>query len=224
MNDITIIFLTANKLPKKWALYQKEKLLEAAPNTPIITLSREPLDWGTNMLQTEAYGQSNIWFQLLKGAKAATTKFIAVAEDDVLYPKEHFEFRPTEDLFAYNKNRFNLFAWGTPTYSWKERMGNFTLIAPRKLLIEALEERFRKYPKGTPAGMTGEIGKYEAKMGLTRPKCIWFETGISVVHIDHEYGLDQLSHAHRKRRGILQSYDIPYWGEARELVNKFKDE
>src|SRR5437016_5786451 len=99
MKDLTIIFLTASKLPKKWALFQKEKLLEAVPDTPIITISKEPLDWGTNILQTEPYGTSNIWVQLLKGAKTATTKFIAVAEDDVLYPKEHFEFRPPEDLF-----------------------------------------------------------------------------------------------------------------------------
>ncbi len=222
-NDITIIFLTANKVPKGWAQFQKEKLLEAAGGVPIITISREPLDWGINILQTEPYGTSNIYFQLLKGAKAAATKFIAVAEDDVLYPKEHFEFRPPEDTFAYNKNRFNLFTWDKPTYSWRERMGNFALIAPRKLAIEALEERFDKYPNGKEAAIIGEMGRsiIENKFGLKRRKALWFSTSISIIKIDHEYGSERLASTHRKKLSILRAYDIPYWGKAEDIIKQF---
>ena len=222
-SDITIIMLTANKVPKGWAKFHKEKLLEAINGAPIITISKEPLDWGMNLLQTEGYGPSNIYFQMLKGAKIATTDFIAMAEDDVLYPKEHFEYRPPQDSFAYNHNRLNLFNWGKPTYFWKNRMGNFTLIAPRKLLIEALEERFKKYPQGTLPHRTGELGRetIEHGLGLTHYKAIWFFTDISVIHIDHELSLDRLARSHRKRMGIMRSYDIPYWGRAEDIVKKF---
>ncbi len=222
-SDITIIMLTANRVPKKWAEFHKQKLIEAAGNSPIITISKEPLDWGINILQTEPYGISNIYFQLLRGAKMATTDYIGVAEDDALYPREHFEYRPPMDTFAYNQNRFNLFAWGKPTYSWKNRMGNFTLIAPRKLLIEALEERFKKYPNGTRGRSIGELGRanVENNFGLTPRKSSWFQTGISIIHIDHEYGVDQLAVTHRKSKGILQAYDIPYWGKAEDIVKKF---
>jgi hypothetical protein len=174
-SDITIIMLTANRVPKKWAAFHKQKLIEAAEGSPIITISREPLDWGVNILDTEDYSISNIYFQLLQGAKAATTEFIAVAEDDTLYPKEHFQFRPPEDSFAYNQNRFGVFRWSkTPTYFWKDRISNSTLIAPRKLAIEALEERFAKYPQGTPGGLTGELGRsnIEDKLGVKRQKAI----------------------------------------------------
>lgn len=222
-SDITIIMLTANKVPKGWAQFHKEKLLEAAGFAPIITVSMEPLDWGINVLQEASYGISNIYVQLLKGAKLANTDYIGVAEDDVLYPREHFEYRPPDNTFAYNMNRFNLFTWGKPIYSWKNRMGNFTLIAPRKLLIEALEERFQKYPRGTPDGITGELGRpnVEKKLGVTPRKAIWFSTETSVIHIDHEYGIDRLARTHRKGKGILQSYDIPYWGRAEDIVRKF---
>lgn len=222
-SDITIIMLTANKLPKGWVQFHKEKLIEAAGTSPIITISREPLDWGINLLQTEAYGISNIYFQLLKGAKMAETEFIGVAEDDILYPKEHFEYRPPPDTFAYNMNRFNVFTWGKPVYFWKNRMGNSTLVAPRKLTIEALEERFNKYPNGTPAGFTGELGRanIEDKLGVIRRKSEWFSTEISIVKIDHEFGIDRLARTHRKGKGILQSYDIPYWGKAEDIVKKF---
>ena len=222
-SDITIIMLTASKLPKQWAQFHKEKLLEAAGNAPIITISKESLDWGINLLQTEDYGISNIYFQLLKGAKAASTDYIGVAEDDTLYPKEHFEYRPPEDTLAYNKNKFGLFTWGKPTYFWKDRFKNSTLIAPRKLVIEALEERFSKYPNGTPPGYTGEMGRpnIEDKLGIQRRKAIWFETEISIIAIDHEFGIDRLARTHRKAMGILRSYDIPYWGKAEDIVKKF---
>lgn len=222
-NDLTVIFLTANKVPKKWAQFQKEKLLEAAGNYPIITMSKEPLDWGINVLQTGDYGVSNIYFQLLKGAKTATTDYIAVAEDDILYPKEHFQHRPPEDSFAYNQNRFNIFTWGQPTFFWKNRMTNSTLIAPRKLVIEALEERFKKYPIDTSTAIIGELGRafVENKFGLTPRKSVWFATEISIISIDHEYGIDHLAVTHRKRKGILQAYDIPYWGRAEDIIKQF---
>lgn len=223
-SDITIIMLTASRVPEKWAEFHKEKLLEATGTSPIITISREPLDWGINLLDTEPYEVSNIYFQLLRGAKEAKTDYIAVAEDDTLYPKEHFEYRPPMDTFAYNQNRFGLFTWGKPTYFWKDRISNSTLIAPRRLAIEALEERFNKYPNGTPKYFTGELGRpnIEDNLGVARRKSAWFSTEISVVRIDHELGIDRLSQTHRKGMGILRAYDIPYWGKAEDIIKKFK--
>lgn len=224
MSGLTIIMLTANRVPKEWAKFHKQKLLEAAGDSPIITISREPLDWGLNLLDEEPYHISNIYFQMLRGAKQADTEYVGIAEDDTLYPKEHFEFRPKSDVFGYNMNRFGVFRWSrTPTYFWKNRISNSTLIAPRKLLIEALEERFKKYPKGTPAGFTGELGRsnIEDKLGLLRRKFEWFTTEVSIVRIDHELGIDQLSKSHRKGMGILRAYDIPYWGKAEDIVKKF---
>ncbi len=223
-SDITIIMLTANRLTKNWAEFHKQKLLEAANGAPIITISREPLDWGINLLDEEEYKISNIYFQLLRGAKTATTEYIAVAEDDTLYPQEHFEFRPPQDVFAYNQNRFNVFRWSrTSTYFWKDRMSNSTLVAPRKLAIDALEERFAKYPEGTPSYFTGELGRkiIEDNLKVTRRKAIWFSTEVSIVRVDHEKGFDRLSQTHRKGMGILRAYDIPYWGRAEEIIKQF---
>lgn len=223
-NDLTIIMLTANRVPEAWALFHKEKLLAAAGSCPIITISRKPLDWGINLHDTEDYTISNIYYQLLRGAKAATTPYIAVAEDDTLYPKEHFEYRPPFDTFAYNMNRFNVFRWSRrPTYFWKDRISNSTLVAPRQLTIEALEERFAKYPDGTPKFFTGELGRpnIESKLGVSSRKSTWFSTENSVIRIDHELGIDRLARTHRKGMGILRAYDIPYWGKASDLVNKF---
>lgn len=223
-SDITIIFLTPNKVPKKWALFHKEKLIEAAGSSPIITISMEPLDWGINILQNAPYEISNIYAQLLKGAKLAATRYIGVAEDDALYPREHFIcFRPPMDSFAYNMNRLGIFTWGKPTYFWNNRVVNATLIAPRELTIEALEERFRKYPKGMPALIAGELGKEKVDrlFGVSVRKQVQFFSETSVIRIDHEFGLDQAARKHTKRMGAIKAYDIPYWGKAEEMVKKF---
>lgn len=224
--DLTILFLTANELPEEWVNFHKEKLLEAADGFPIISLSRRETNIeGVTIIDQEPKSLSNIYYQMLIGARHATTDYVAVAEDDTLYPAEHFtKFRPPEDTFAYNINRIGLFTWGPPTYFWKYRQSNSTLIAPRKLLIETLEERFDKYPKGTPTGLTGEVGRknIEKALGLTPRKSAEFQTEISVLRIDHDLGSDTLAKSHRKAMGIVRSYDVPKWGKAVDIVAKFK--
>ncbi len=222
--DLTILFLTANEVPLAWAEYQKSVLLEAANGLPIITVSRKPLSWGINLIDEEPKTISNIYWQLLRAAKHANTEYVAVAEDDTLYPYDHFHtFRPPADTFAYNKNRLGMFTWGKPTYFFKDRRSNSTLLAPRQLIIDALEERYSKYPDGTPASITGELGRknIEDKLGLLPRKCVDYTTDISVLRLDHDFGIDTLSRSHRKGLGLAQSYDIPYWGKALDIKAKF---
>ena len=90
------------------------------------------------------------------------TDYIAVVEDDTLYSKEHFRQRPAPDKIAYNMNHCSLFTCISPhsprpRYSWRNRRGNYSMLSYRKLVIEALEERFAKYPDGTEDRITGEI-------------------------------------------------------------------
>jgi hypothetical protein len=222
MQDLTILMLTLNKVPKDWAEYHKKVLLEAVGDFPILTISKEPMDWGTNIIQTEAEGSSNVYWQMLKAAKIATTPYVAMAEDDVLYPREHFLFRPPLDTFAYNMSRWSLFTW-EPVYNHRGRRGNFSLIAPRELLIETLEERFAKYPDGIPEDLAGEVGRerVDRRMGIQTRKVMEMWTTIPVVVFHHDFEMDRVAREHRKRMGALRAYDIPHWGKAEELVKHF---
>lgn len=220
MEDITIIFSTLNKLPKKWQAYQKEVLLEAIGDTPIITLSRDPLDWGLNVIQTEPEGMSNIFFQILKGARLATTPYIGIAEDDTLYPKAHFEFRPPLDTFAYNRTRWTLFTWGKPVYYYKPRSGNCVMIAPRQRLIEALDERFGQYPV-LPCPCEPGNNRTEDRLGLKRRKHVKFYTIEPVVNFNHKFSHNPVEQKEKKKGKPIRAFDIPKWGRADELVRKF---
>jgi hypothetical protein len=222
MSDITIIYLTCNELPEEWARFQQEALLVAADGAPIISMSMKPISFGLNILQDAPKSAPNIYQQMLRAAKIATTPYVAVAEDDTLYPPGHFHFfRPKLDTFAYNQNRFSLFSWGDPTYSWRNRKANTTLIAPRSLLIEAIEERnAAKYPDV----WVGEMGreKLERVFGVTVRPTAEVYSELSVVQINHENSTDDRQRRRRKRLGPIKAYNIPYWEEASELIKKFK--
>lgn len=219
MEDITIIYLTLKKLPPKWRTFHYETLLKAANGTKIIEISPDG-----DLIQDETPSPSNVYKQLLRGAKEATTEFIAVAEDDTLYCQDHFEYRPEKGTFAYNQSHWSLFTWGEPMYSWRDRLGNYTLIAHRKDVIEALEERFTKYPNGTPTDKTGEIGRWrtDTQLGLTPRKTEEFKTNTPVINLVHQLGLDERASRQRKSHGTLRAYDIPVWRKASDLLKHYE--
>ena len=99
------------------------------------------------------------------------------------------------------------------------------MIASRKLVIEALEERFAKFPKGTPDNITGEIARpmVERNMGITFREAQEFETAVAVVNFNHsEVASDDLQRRQRKDLGRIQAFDIPHWGKAKDLIKEWK--
>jgi len=224
MTDLTIIFLTVNRVPKEWAKLQRSVLEKAIGDTPVISISREPLDFGTNVIQTEPESTSNIWFQLLRGAKLATTPYIAVAEDDTLYPKEHFTFRPPDDTVAYDMNR-----WVVNTairehfyYYWPSIV-NTSMIGPRTLVVEALEERYARYPNGTPETHTGEIGRWmqEKRLHVTMRNKVSYYAEKPFVQFKHNYRGSYVGNVRRTRPGPIRETSLPDWGNVEDYIRKF---
>jgi len=227
-HDLTAIFLTQNEVPEKWAEYHREVLLDSLQGAPLIVMCRKPMYWASErgfkvLQQDKPKSLSNIYWQLLRAAKIATTEYIAVVEDDSLYPREHFLQRPKKGHIGYNMNHWSLFTWGVPTYSWRNRRGNYSMLSERLLVIEALEERFAKYPNGTPERITGEIGRpmVERNMGITLRDVQEFETTVSIINFNHSNASDDLQLRQRKSLGEIQAFDIPQWGRADNLVLKW---
>jgi len=213
--SLTCIFLTLNKVPEGWARYHKSVLLEAVGDTPIITISKKPLDWGLNLIQEGEPSVNNIYKQLLRGCKLATTPYIAVIEDDTLYHKSHFTYRPPMDTYAYNMHRWGIFTWGTPTYYYKRRISNAAMIAPRELVIKSLEDRFEKYPD---SDRISELGN-ERGVRLEKYEIVNFYSDVSMVYFCHVNGLDPTERHESKKMSPIQAYDIKFWGKAQELVS-----
>ena len=220
MADLTILMLTPNRVPNGWADFHKQKLLEAAGDNPIITISKEPLDWGVKNLIQDGYGIPNLSRQILRGAKLATTPFVAIADDDTLYPKEHFAFRPGKPGFYYNHNRWHILTWGEPFYFNRPRSGNGCMIATRELIIQAITLRMKADPelKGFPT----ELGTKYSMLQYDLVKRSTFSTEIPILSFTHEWSVDEACRRHKKYTGPIRADELPVWGKAKDIRKKFQ--
>lgn len=220
MNDLTCVYYTANVLPEKFAQFTRGKLLDALGDIPLICVSHEPVkDFGENMLVDLPRHHLSIYKQALIGAIAAKTKYIAFAEDDVLYSPEHFKYRPREGKFAYNLGYWNIYTWKPDLYTWKGRRNMHSLVCERTLFIEAMEERFKKYPNGIKdLSIWAEPGKYESHLRVTPRQTETFFTNPPNIVFSHQDALAYGNLGTRKRLGELRAHVIPYWGDAKEIM------
>lgn len=228
MSDLTVIYLTCNKMPQKWQEFHMGHLLRAVQDRPLICISAEPMDLGrpntAYLIQQGPFRAWNVYTQLLRGAKLAETKYIAVAEDDTLYPARHFnDFRPPDDAVAYDMSRWSVFSWKGENafFSAIRKHGNFTMIGPRQLVIDALEEREQKYPQGRD--YAGEIGRrdVESVLRVTKNKLVEWYCIEPMVNLAHPQGLSPTyvdTPGLDRKPGELKAYDIPIWGKAAEIA------
>jgi len=227
VKDLTVVYLTLNRTPIDWATFHMEALVKAVGDYPVISVSKEPLNFGLNIIDYGEPCYSNIYRQLLRACHRADTEFIATAEDDVLYSREHYnEFRPEADEFSYNRSRWSVFSWegNQAIYCLRNRISNCSLIARRELVIEALEERFARYAGDTiPESLMGECGrnKLEKQMGITlRKQRDWWST-CPIIHMNHPNGSEVLQARKWKSHGQLKALDIPYWGKASDIAQRY---
>jgi hypothetical protein len=207
MKGLTLLYYTANRisyafmhmiraeLPSTVVVQDQEAPAEVVASfPPIVTVTQKPDQWGQNIC-VGPIGASiyNCYRQILIGAQAATTPYVACIEDDTLYVPEHFAHRPTaDDVITYNRNRWVLCADGT--FYFRARTQMAMCLAPRALLIETLEERFRRWPEpitdeAAKAAGWGEPGRYERHMGLTPRRREYFTTAQPCVTVNHQRGL-----------------------------------
>lgn len=225
MTDLTVLYYTANSLREPFATKLRDVLWKAKGDYPLISISRKPMNFGENIVVNFPRAYLSIYKQILVGAKAAKTEFVAFAEDDCLYTKEHFNsFRPKSDEFAYDMSKWSLYTWSEPSvYSIKDRISNCTAIAPRKLLIEALEERFAKYldESKIPLHYFSEFGKYENGLHVTPRKIVKFNSKSPCIIFSHPEAIGYGYLGNRKKVGGFLAYDIPFWGKASDIIDNY---
>lgn len=231
MSDLTIIHYTANTLDHvnpSFAQAVRAQLLKSAGEYPILTVSHEPLDFGYRNIVVGPVerGHLQIYKNILTGARAAETKYVGLAEDDVLAPPSHLRtHRPPAHRFAYDLNRWGLNTWiDPPVFGYRARPVVNQLIAPRQLLIDALEERFAKFPDESkvPLKFWGDLGRYESQLAVTVRELECFAAPDPSVVFSHEEAFGFLNHGKRKSVGEAQRTWLPYWGTAQRMMELYK--
>ncbi len=220
MSDLTIVYITANVIPESFAWITQETLLKAAQGLPIISVSHKPVAIGDNIVVDLPRSQASIYLQVLQGAQQADTKYVAVAEDDVLYSPEHFKFRPKDGHWAYNMNAWNIYTWSEPIFTYKAPGGRRNLnglICERQLLIQHLQERFKLWPGEVDINIFGEPGKYDNQLGTSPYPSQDFYTNPPNIVFSHQANLQFEGLGTRKALGQIRATEIPYWGAASKL-------
>lgn len=226
MNDITVIYITANEITEYFAFNMRRLLKKAVGDTEIVSVSKEPIDFGFNVHSDTDRSHIGIYRDTLKGAKIAKTEYIAVAEDDTLYSKEHFEYRPKEHDFAYDLSCWGIYTWSKPavlSHRFKARANHNMLLCRREAYIEALEERFAKYPRDEDIDIRvwAEPGKYEDHLGVTVRKKEEYYSNPPNIMFSHPQGLSHHTIGEKKRLGEIRAVEIPYWGRAEDLMKLY---
>lgn len=229
MNDLTVIYYTANKNSDHFMKNTQKYLLEAVGDTPIVSVSFKPTVFGNNCtnicIGEQPRSNYMIYKQVLMGAKKAKTKYVAMAEDDMLYHPSHFTYRPTDDeTFSYNINKWSIFSWvDPPFFSYRITKLMNSLITTKKALIKTLEERYAKYPnlKKIPHNIYKyycEPGRFENRLGITPLKSEEYGSKYPNVMFSTSEALGFQELGIKKAHGEIRADKIDYWGSAEEVL------
>ena len=227
---LTILFYTANRISDYFMKNVTDQLLKAVGDTPIISISHKPMDLGQNIHVRMERSIYSIYKQILIGAKAAKTKYVATAEDDVLYPPEHFLYRPPNGTLAYDLNKWSIFTWSDPPMFSKRtnRRTMTSLVGCRETLIKTLEDRFTKYPirDSVPEDIYklywGEPGRFENHLGIPTVETVKYECEVPSIVFSTPEALGYEGLGQRKRLGPIRVEEDPYWGKAEDVAKLYR--
>jgi hypothetical protein len=235
VNDLTLIYYSANVIPEITAERIRENLLLVTKGQyPIISVTQKPIDFGKNICIGEL-GQSkyNEYKQILIGAKEAKTKYIACVEDDALYAPEHFTFRPPADTFGYEMNYW--FAQLGQDFYWRHSKGKMSgmlgCIVETDTLIKNLTKRYEMYPtnpwdKDPDLRLQfGEPAYYDENFGMENKRVMFSSDKPGVMFI-HGTGMGSVQLVRFRRRygdplPENKCYNLEGFGNAKELIDKY---
>ena len=234
--DLTVLYYSALRItPQFGDAVRRELLASIQDRYPIITIAHGQLPaWFTKKCErnfnigNEPTSIVRVYRNILIGCQAATTPYCASAEDDCLLVPEHWEYRPALGVFAYNEHRLVLTR--KLSADGRSRVGLYFAnprtqmgmgIYPRALMVEALTEKFARYPNppldttiAKKAGF-GEPGRYEKNLGLTPRKLERFPwTTRPCVTVNHA---ESLMGRRAYRDDMAQYDDVEPWGNATDF-------
>jgi hypothetical protein len=203
--DLTVIYVTSNRENPEFESRIQKSLLDAVDGTPIISVSQKPTALGHNIcIGDVGASPQNVLRQMITGARASTTRYVAIAEADFLYPREFFEFVPrTDDTFYYPDNVYIL--WVNHSRFFKKHLHEMLSVTAREHFITTLET-VASQPFTHIVTSIGRI----TKQG-------YFHTEVPLVTFKTRNGMHWKSKY--VRRGSRK--ELPQWGSVTDLVKKF---
>jgi hypothetical protein len=249
--DLTVLYYTSNFLEKENPVFLQNTQSQLV--TAIGDYSQKPVSASvfrkhgyrgeyTNLVAGRDYTpyspgrhHLNIYQNIMIGSQRARTKYVAMAEDDILYSHSHFhsaqikrDFDALGDVFLYDMNKVSIFTWSKPPiFSFRsKRMVVNQLIAPAKMLAEHMEERFDrlKYLKSKGRSeesiirVWGDPGRYSKQLGVKEQKMHQFFSQSPSIVFTHPKAYGYLNHGTKKAHGDIRIIELWGWGRAEDVL------
>jgi hypothetical protein len=87
----------------------RKQIQRCANESPIVSVTLQPIAFGTNIVLPLERGQLTMFRQILAGLEALETDVAFLVEHDVLYHPSHFAFTPDKaEVFYYNQHTWKV--------------------------------------------------------------------------------------------------------------------
>jgi hypothetical protein len=217
--DLTAVYYTSNAEDPVFEQRIGETLMEAAGDTPIISVSQKPMAIGRNICVGSVGASSqNAYVQMLIGLEAATTKWVCTACADGLYPPEYFQFvPPREDVFYFAKPLWVFFALGGKKRCFvnKPLGSEVAMVCNRRLLIERVRTILE--PIG---GSWGPHGSGEQCWPQLIDRSVVQRERFHLPHMCITVKTDNQMHRKTPCRVSTQTDEVPYWGTVKQFTER----
>lgn len=205
MDDLTVIYFTSNREDPRFERKIQETLMEGISTLPLVSVSQKPIKFGENICVGDiGASPENILKQILIGANEAKTKFVALTEDDFLFPPDYFKFRPQDNETFYYPEEVYLIWQGHATF-WRKHLRELLSITNRKHMIKTITAMI----ENMPSHISNRVKR------LTNQA--WFKTSAPVVTFKTKRGLHWRSSFSKNNF----KKELPYWGTGKDLMGKY---
>lgn len=205
IKDLTVIYYTSNREKEGFEKIIRDRLLKTIGDTPLISVSQKPIDFGTNICVGEVgTSDHNIYRQIQKGVLAAKTKYVATAEADCLYPNSgYFDFVPPDPNYAYHYTNVWILYKGSGIFR-KKAFSLCALYANREYMISRLERVLGKLPEWSTKKPHPLFHKYNGWTPYTNE--------LPVINIKTHDGMRWFTGTED-----VSADSLPYFGSAKNL-------
>lgn len=203
--DTTVIYYTSNREKPDFENKIQKSLLKVIGNTPLISVSQKPIDFGENICVGDVgTSDHNIYRQMQLGCLKAKTKYVCTAEADCLYPPTgYFDFVPPDENAAYHYMNIWILYKGSHIFK-KKAFSLCALFSNREYLLQRLDRVLKGRPQWSLKKPHPLFHRYQ---GWTK-----FTNEIPVINIKTKDGMRWFTGTEDK-----QAKSLPHWGKAEKI-------
>lgn len=205
MSDLTVVYYSSSRERLEFEAGIIRALQESCGDSPVISVSQKPLDFGRNICVGEiGVNEMNAISQALTGVREAETSYVALAESDCFLPKAMFDMQPRDGVWCYPDTAFII--WEGHARFWPKIMRELVGVTSRENALRVLGSILDTRPQ------------YVSKSVLKLTKQEFFDSSAQpaiTIKTDRQM--------HRRSPHGKQAVEsLPFWGTANDLWRRLR--